>query len=585
MAASALACSAGDAPPAPEHETIFVYHPAAWFEHAWSYYEVSRSADRALYGARFGFQLIDLLTGRRESASEATSLARVNMAYFLPDGRLMRFQAGDEGHAWFAEGDAEPQPIPPFSGTRLSPDGRWSAYFDATQRQLVVSPVTGGAEAARYPLPGFGAGISWAPDSARVYALMWEDEGTATVFGVAPGDDTPAVILDELDTTWRFGTVAASEDGQSLYLAAVGAGPAAATTRHRPGPIRELDIYRLDLDTGAMVLVVDSPGDDFAPQITGGHLYWTHNVISDSVVAFPSTGGEPWLVAEGAEIPTWSPDGSRIGLTYGGWRLADWALNLDAGFIEVDENARPVSEITPIVVGYHEDFSPAWSPDGRWIAYHSHRSAEPVSYYGEEGSTDSIYLRRPEAPVETEISLFDFGWEVGNADWSPDGRRLVFESWDRAAPGASWSWIAKIDPDTGETLSLDRLPLPEGVMNISWSAWSPAGDEIAVVESLENGRQAIWVLDLLGGEPERLVEFNSSTYGGVDWAPDGRSLVYGALVGARMQIFSVPRGGGEPAQLTHADTNLMHPQVSPDGRLIACSRMDQAKELRRMPLR
>jgi Tol biopolymer transport system component len=49
-----------------------------------------------------------------------------------------------------------------------------------------------------------------------------------------------------------------------------------------------------------------------------------------------------------------------------------------------------------------------------------------------------------------------------------------------------------------------------------------------------------------------------------------------------MQIFAVTRSGGAPRQLTEDPANLMHPQVSPDGRWIACTRMSQAKEIRRL---
>jgi Tol biopolymer transport system component len=64
---------------------------------------------------------------------------------------------------------------------------------------------------------------------------------------------------------------------------------------------------------------------------------------------------------------------------------------------------------------------------------------------------------------------------------------------------------------------------------------------------------------------EKLIDYKSSTSGGLDWTPDGKTIVYAAFAGERLQIFSVPRSGGPPRQLTDDSANLMHPQVSPDG--------------------
>jgi Tol biopolymer transport system component len=51
-----------------------------------------------------------------------------------------------------------------------------------------------------------------------------------------------------------------------------------------------------------------------------------------------------------------------------------------------------------------------------------------------------------------------------------------------------------------------------------------------------------------------------------------------------MQIFAISRNGGAPRQITHSVVNLMHPSVSPDGRLVAASEIPWHKELWRIKL-
>jgi len=87
-----------------------------------------------------------------------------------------------------------------------------------------------------------------------------------------------------------------------------------------------------------------------------------------------------------------------------------------------------------------------------------------------------------------------------------------------------------------------------------------------------------------GSWPRKVVEYAMPTYGGVDWTPDGRSLVYSAVVGNHMQLFIVPASGGMPRQLTADSANLLHPQVSPDGRFIAATRIMQERAIWRLEL-
>ena len=185
-----------------------------------------------------------------------------------------------------------------------------------------------------------------------------------------------------------------------------------------------------------------------------------------------------------------------------------------------------------------------------------------------------------------EIRLTDFGFEVGPPDWSPDGHHLIFDSWEKdGIPRFAKPWIITIDPTTGRSLGATRMALPEGVKGITGESWSPRGDEIAFVERIDDLRRALWVSHPDGSATSRIVEFQSYTIGGVAWTPDGRELLYGALADDRMQIFAIPRSGGAARQLTHDAANLMHPSVSPDGRLVAASRIPWGKELRQTPLR
>jgi len=148
-------------------------------------------------------------------------------------------------------------------------------------------------------------------------------------------------------------------------------------------------------------------------------------------------------------------------------------------------------------------------------------------------------------------------------------------------------WIVTIDPASGRSVRAERMPLPVGVAGIAGEAWSPRAADIAFIERMDDMRRAIWVSRPDGNDARKLVEFRSYTIGGLAWTPDGAQLLYSALAAAddRIHVFAIDSGGGTPRQLTHGDVNMMHPSVSPNGRLVAASRIPWHKELRRARLR
>src|SRR4029077_1204905 len=302
-------------------------------------------------------------------------------------------------------------------------------------------------------------------------------------------------------------------------------------------------------------------------------------------VVLPSTGGKAKEIVSEGMVPMWSPDSHRIGFSFGSPRLADWGLNLDDAVVALDDQANVASQPAVIVSGYHEDFPPAWSPDGAWIAFHSHRSPRAVPLFDDAASTDDVYLRHADDIHAPEIRLTDFGLDTGPAYWSPDGKRLLVTSQDRnGQPGVDKLYILTLDLELGRALKAQIVPLPAAIHSVDWAAWSPDGESIAVEDGHGDDDRSLWTVHTDGSHAEKLVDYKCSTFCGVDWASDGKTIVYSAMLDGHAQIFAIPYFGGATRQLTQDSANLFHPQISPDGKWIACTRVVESKQIWRRPL-
>jgi serine/threonine protein kinase/Tol biopolymer transport system component len=149
--------------------------------------------------------------------------------------------------------------------------------------------------------------------------------------------------------------------------------------------------------------------------------------------------------------------------------------------------------------------------------------------------------------------------------WTPDGR-VVYTS---TAGGNADIWIMAADGNNRKKLtfsdSADFAP-----------AVSSDGRYIVFVSN-RAGAYHIWRMDADGGNPKQL------TKGSYDVAPscspDSQWVIYSSEASGRRQLWKVLIDGGAPAQLT--DYNAGLPVVSPDGKFIACSYIDERETPRR----
>ncbi len=562
----------------PAGTKVFDMSDNTWFEGNLTQLEVAPGADRALFHLLGHTHLVNIATGREDSAALAGKLDKVDDAAFCGGTLVRRGRRGIE-HGWFlSDGpdgptDGPSAGLPDDAVLSCSYDGKQLAYYRASAPRtgVFVGPV--GAYRA-YLFPGDVSGTVFAPDGRSLYATYINDHGVSSLVEITLPSGQTRVVASDLDMMPGGNVISMAPDGRHLYVALASAGAPQNAARHDPQATRFLQIYALDAATGARQRITSSLQDNYDPNVVGHTLYWARVVPHKAVAVIPAKGGEAREVLAGADLPMWSPDGRRISYTYDFDRMADGALPMDVGVISVDHGVHVTSKPAPFVTGYHEDFTAAWSPDGKWIAFHSHRPPTPVPFYESPGHTDDIYLRVAEDRHAPEIRLTDFGWEVGPAYWAPDGRRLMFSGWEKGGtPRIDRVWILTIDPVAGRTLRADRLPLPAAVRSASWAMWSPDGKHVVIEDNQGSNKRSLWVLGADGSDPRKLVDYRGTTYDAVDWSPDGKTIVYSGLVGDLLQLFAIPSAGGEPRQLTHDSENILHPRFSPDGRWIACSRL------------
>ncbi|WP_213807624.1 PD40 domain-containing protein [Granulicella sp. dw_53] len=585
-----LMCVA-QAPPRSSSQEVLVFQQPEnnWFLGYYAPVVLSPDATGALFGRGPGrVHLFALPTGSGEDTKLTAGLDSVDSAVFCGLGTpgLARHGSHGDEHGWFLPGRESDRvsSLPAGAMVGCSLDGSTIASFDpsAPDHGLSLGPRD---HSRSYNPAGSVIAMAFSADGKVFYYLARDSKGVSSLSRVVVDTGETKVVADRLDGSSQGGQIALSPDGKSAYMALSSDKAPDDSMRHQPHVDRWLKIYKMDLNTGSVRLVVATPGrDNTGPVIADGNLYWTRSLINDSIITLPREGGAVTELIPGGQIPMWNRSGTKIAYFFGDVRMADFPMDLDDGVVGVGAEGNRSSEPSVIVSGYHEDFPPDWSPDGKWIVFHSHRSPGPVPGPRSPGSTDDLYLRRADDVHAPEIRLTNFGLETGPGYWSPDGQKLLMLSEQRGgAPGISKLWVLTLDTQKAVVLTTEMLSLPT-TRSVLWAMWSPDGREIAVEDDRGAGKRTLWIVQSDGSHPQKVLDYEDTAYGGLDWSHDGKSIVYSGLAGDRMQLFSISRTGGVPQQLTHDSGNLMHPRVSPDGLRIACTRETQAKQIWRLPL-
>jgi Tol biopolymer transport system component len=404
----------------------------------------------------------------------ATAMSGTGSLYLRPLDRLESARA--------ASGQSREWPHNAF----FSPDSQWLGFF--TVGELKKMPVTGGSPItlAETEMPRGGC---WSADGRIVFAP--ESSGGLSIVPAAGGDVIPLTAVAEGEgfeshryPQWLPGDravlfTAIDASGTRLEIVEVESGERSV--------LHEGGFYGRYIPTGH-VLFVD--GDAvFAMPFDAKRLERTGSPmpVLEGVASFPA-GGQAQYHVSNTGLLVYRPGSDELDPFSISW--ADRSGKLES--LWDDEG----------IYG-----TPRLSPDGRRLAVSVQR-----------GDDWDVWVYDIERDVATRLT-FGSGYDADPA-WSPDGRYVAFAS-DRE-DGQMATYRTRSD-GTGEA---ERLIEPGKLEFPAPLSWSPDGSRLLVTTPGQNGSDDLWFLPVDGqGEPEPYLATPFEESEG-QFSPDGRWIAY-----------------------------------------------------------
>ena len=235
---------------------------------------------------------------------------------------------------------------------------------------------------------------------------------------------------------------------------------------------------------------------------------------------------------------SWSPDGKLLAFSDRASSVEPTSIYL----LSLDSSA--IRKLTS--PGLPGDYNPAFSPDGRTLAFNR----------GSQGVTSIYTLPVAGGEERRLITGSQFGWGLA---WTQDGRNIVF---GRAGWLAKSGWLWKISRNGGEP---ERLQFGQ-----EGTEPSIRGNRLVYARQVTNLN--IWrrKLDSLhASDPAERFLTSTTIESGPQFSPDGKVVVFESTRSGAHEIWMYRGDGSNPVQLTHLDSVTGTPRWSPDGERIA----------------
>jgi dipeptidyl aminopeptidase/acylaminoacyl peptidase len=288
-----------------------------------------------------------------------------------------------------------------------------------------------------------------------------------------------------------------------------------------------------------------------------------------------------WMTLKIAEGPAVSPDGGEVVYRV---HAPNWERETSDAHLWVVSTG--TGQTRPLTSGTGLSWAPAWSPDGRVIAFLSSR-----------GKATQVYMVPSRGGESVQLTNAPNG--VDGFRWSPDGSRIAYVSGEAVSradsAGVSQAktfrvvgregfhsaglWVVSVPGDPAREPRAERLTTATSFSVDDAFSWSPDGTRIAFSASDYTATESfrtwdIYVVSLAEKQPRKVVADRGPQFFPL-WSPDGSEIVFKTFVRSPRDEYhsysmgylaAVPANGGQSRLLTEQFDESATPLAwGPDG--------------------
>lgn len=274
---------------------------------------------------------------------------------------------------------------------------------------------------------------------------------------------------------------------------------------NRPANLQDKVVFvRADPSVGVRSLRTITDVDMKSGDVVGSHggpeldASSSNNHIKDEIELMNPDGSSIAPLHVFGSDPMLSPDGTKI-VYCSGRDTIYWEIYV------VDTGGKSPKRLTDVNTG--DACGPAWSPDGKKIAYYAFANTHP-------SRNPAIWVMDADGSNPKRVA--EHGMDPS---WSPDGRQIAFAS---RHDGVFQIYVMNADGSNIRQLTKNNA-------ENSNPAWAPDGKSIAYISATADDRRGLSVMNPDGSQPQGLVHSKHQDFCFPAWSRDGQFIIFTSL--------------------------------------------------------